>query len=150
MSVLSRTPASPRDSAARGKLSTDQHANPLGDARRFALDHGARRLGRDVARAEAGAAGGEHEIRRVAVAPREELRRDRRHVVRHERARRERVAALRTQPAIASPEPSCRSPRAPASLTVRIAIRIFRSKRFIAICRLSIPSANSALGAWLS
>ena len=62
-------------------------AQPLGDAGGVALDHDTRRRRRDVARAEARAAGGEHEIGDVAVAPREELARDRDDVVAHDGAR---------------------------------------------------------------
>ena len=38
MSVRLTQPATPRDSAARGNAADRQHANPLGDSRRFALD----------------------------------------------------------------------------------------------------------------
>ena len=121
-----------------------QHANPLGDPRRLALDHGARGFGRDVARGEAGAAGGEHEIGGVAIAPGDELRDDGGDVVGDEGARYYNVAAggdaagdssdlarLVAHAAIASPEPSVvRSPRAPASLIVSIAIRIRQYAEF--------------------
>jgi hypothetical protein len=61
----------------------------LGDPGRLALEHGARGLGRHVARREPGAAGGEHELGRVPprVAPGEELAHDGRPLVGHERAR---------------------------------------------------------------
>ena len=53
-----------------------QHANALGDAGRFALEHGARRLGGDVARRETSAAGGQDQVGDVAVAPCGERRDD--------------------------------------------------------------------------
>src|SRR6186997_767205 len=51
-------------------------AQPLGDADGLALDDGARRVRRDVTRAETRTAGGEHEVGHLAVAPGEELARD--------------------------------------------------------------------------
>ena len=81
MSVRARTPASPRESAARGKAVERKDANALGDPGRLTLEHRARRFGGEIARGEAGAAGGEHEVGDVAVAPGDELRGDRGDVV---------------------------------------------------------------------
>ena len=68
-------------------------AQQLGDAGGLALEDGARRFGSDVARGQAGTAGGEHEVGAIAVAPVEELAHDLDVLVGDERARRDLVAA---------------------------------------------------------
>ena len=65
MRVFLRVPASPRERAARGNGLDRDQPNALGDARGFALEHGARGFGRDVARGQAGAAGGQHQVGRA-------------------------------------------------------------------------------------
>ena len=62
-SVRPCTPATPRESSACGVFVERVGADRLRDPGRLAVDHRARRLGRDVPRRHAGAAGGEHERR---------------------------------------------------------------------------------------
>src|SRR6185437_483982 len=85
---------SARQRGAR-KARQRQHPYSLGDSLRLALDRDARRLGGHVARREPGAAGGEHHIGGVAIAPGNELAHDRRGIVRDERPRRKLGAARR-------------------------------------------------------
>ena len=61
-SVLPRVPATARESQASGCRRAVSSASPR-RCRRLAVDHRAGRLGRDVARREAGAAGGQDEVR---------------------------------------------------------------------------------------
>ena len=95
----------------------------LGDPRRFALEHRSRRLGRDVALAQAGTAGREYEVGGVGVAPRRQIRHDPHRFVRNERAHYHVVAAA-ARPLLGGVARRIRSlARAPASEMVRIATR---------------------------
>ncbi len=99
-------------------------AHELGQTRRLALEDRARRLGRDVARSEPGAAGGDDESERPAVRDLAQQRLDRGHA----RRARPRAGRLRNPPRAGasrrrSPEPSARVPCVTPSETVTTAAR---------------------------
>ena len=73
----------------------DCHPERLRDAGRLLVEHGTRGLGRDVARREAGAAGGEDEVGPVRVGPGSEDGRDSDGIVGHQVAPGEIIAVLR-------------------------------------------------------
>ena len=62
ISVRPAVPASPRESTEVGTVVRAVPADRLGDAGRLPVQHGARRLGRDVGGGQAGAAGGEDDV----------------------------------------------------------------------------------------
>jgi hypothetical protein len=68
------------------KVGAGDGTQPLGNAGRLAIERDAGCLGGDVARAQSRAAGGEHEIGDVAVAPGDELAHDGDDVVAHDRS----------------------------------------------------------------
>jgi hypothetical protein len=110
-----RAPAHARRAAGQRrarKTRQAQEPDPLGDPGRLALEHRARRFGSDVARRQSGAAGRQHDVGRVGVAPAREARGDRPGLVRHHRARDDRRHAPR-------PTPRCGPRRRPAGRRAR-------------------------------
>ncbi len=138
MSERARTPAMPRDSAARGNLAITLARNDS------AMPGASRSItarvasGRHVARRKACAARRKDEIRRIVIAPLHERRDDEIGAIGDERARRAvRNGARQPTDATASPERSARSPRAPASEMVRMATRM-------ALLRTPVPVTGAS------
>src|SRR5688572_11306597 len=90
-------PACPGTAARQpraGEAGSRSGAKSLGDAFGFALEHGGRGFGGDVARGEAGAAGREHHVHFARVGPARELARDPVGLVGHDTAHHDLVAPL--------------------------------------------------------